>query len=846
MRQTLLPACLAFATVVGGAGAGRAEVGGDEPFLAGLRERFLFELAEHYCTRRLEDAKLPESQRAVLVVELSLTLADWAANSAPDRRDRLWQRAWEVTETFAREHPHCPLLPLVRFQGALSLLARGELSRQEAEVLAGNEELLAQARASLAAAIRALEQLSDDVSQELRDRNLPGRAAPARSDPEPLPTYRLLALRDNLQYQLARAYRNQGQCHAPDGPDWVDALTLAVQTLDPLARLEPIHPVAWTSRVDEIVCHRLLKDGATARQKLDALEAENPPPSIALRLRAERLRLALAADRLDEAIERLALGREIDGATSADLDYAMLETCLAAWSAASQSGDNDKADLWRDKTSEMVRLIGRVDGPYWTRRAQMLVSSAMGALPGAGLSVQIQAAENAYHSGQYDEALAAYDRARELARQQGDAAQAFDLGFIAATIEHRRNRHEEAQRRYRALAQAAPERPRAAEAHLLAFYHAGRSAAAQPEGALERYLALGEEHLRNWPNGPTADEVRWCLGRTRQHRRDWRGAVEQYRDVSPQYAKFEQVVEAIDECYAKWIDAQRQQGQPTADIAEAAAAWFESLLLGARGRLPERWGPLERGLALSAARFRIDLGGAGVDRAEEILSAALEAAGDAPAEWRSAATILRICALAGLGRHDEAASLLDQTTAGSPGPLLQALGALSRLAADHPARAELARLQLKAVELLGPRRDELDASAQRDLDRLTAAALADAGRLDESLEAYRWLAKTYPHDGDVQEAYAQLLMTRGDRPSLEAALAKWREIDKKSRRGTDRWFRAKYSLTWLHCRLGDRQRAGEILRLLEVLYPELGGPAMKPRFEALLEELGLRPQADAR
>ena len=48
----------------------------DQRFLAGLRERGLYQLAERYCDDRLAQPDLPPARRADLVAELSLVLAE--------------------------------------------------------------------------------------------------------------------------------------------------------------------------------------------------------------------------------------------------------------------------------------------------------------------------------------------------------------------------------------------------------------------------------------------------------------------------------------------------------------------------------------------------------------------------------------------------------------------------------------------------------------------------------------------------------------------------------------------------------------------------------------------------
>jgi hypothetical protein len=814
---------------------------GDARFLAGLRERGLLRLAESYCTTRLKEPDIAEAARADLVIELSRCLAEQAVNAAPDARGPLWQRAMEVTEDFARQHAGSPRLPLVRFQAALGLLARGELARREAQLVVDGQRLLEDSRAQLRSAVRQLEELNDQVEREVRAQSTRGPSPPARGEPGRLSAQQLAALQKNVQRELARAYRNQAECYPADSPDRANALNQAVRLLQPLAAVDGADSLTWKSRIDLIVCYRLLADYQTAGRVIEAVLQQNPPPATALSARAERLRLALAAKQLPEAVSLLAAGREIDGTISADLDYAWLETSLSAWRAASQAKNPDEAAQWQAKASQIVGLIERNHGPYWARQAQMLAASYVQAMPGStDLALLVRAAENSFRSGQLDDAVAAYDRARASAEKQADGKQAFDLGYVAATIEHQRGRHEEALARYRQTALAGPDQPRAPEAHGLAIYHAAQLAKDEKPATLDRYAALLEEHLQHWPQAAAADKARWKLGRLRQIQRDWAGAIAAYRTISPEDPQFTLAVDAVDQCVQSLVAERRAAGEPTASIESAAAGWFESLVFGPQGKAPEKWSPLARQAALAAARTWLNAAPPDYRRAAEILSAALAGAGDAPKQWSATAQTLLVFSLAGQGRRKEAAELLAQISAGPIEPLLEMLDGLGRVAAGAPAevKVELAELRLRAVELLRQRGSEVDRSARQGLARIHAQALADAGRTDEAAAAYRSLSEEYPRDGKIQEAYAQLLSTRQDTVSLQAALAKWSEVIQKSEPAGDRWFRAEYAVAELHYRLGNKQRAVQIIKRLQLLYPAMGGPEMKARFQKLLGRCG--------
>jgi tetratricopeptide (TPR) repeat protein len=825
--------------LLGGGFATADDPFGDGRFLAGLRRRQLFELAETYCTVRLDDARISDAQKAELVIELSLSLTDWAVNSPPDRREQLWQRARQTTDNFIATSADNPRLLLVCYQAASGLLLRGELARQEAQVVSDGGPLFEEARTNLRLAIARFEELDKRIRGEIRERNLPGPRDPARSNPDILTDYQLVSIQRDVQYQLARALRNQGQCYQPGSPDRANSLTQAVEKLNSAAGSKPADRTTLEGRIDGIVCHRLLEEYATARRMLDALLEAGTPPAIQLRAKAEEIRLTLAANALPQAVAMLSQPRELDGVTSADLDYARLEVCLAAWRSADQSKNLQEAARWQTEATAMVGAIERLHGPYWTRRAELLLAGYVESSSGGGdLVMRVRAAESSYRSGRIDDAVAAYDRARQLATQIGDTAQAFDLGFTAAAIIREAGRHQEALSRFRRLAMSMPSAPKAPQSHRAAIYHAGQLALDGTQASLQTYVDLLDEHIKTWPTGSEVDQVRWQLGNLRKHQADWQDAVAAYRAISTDFIEYDQVVEAATDCYLAWLDDLKRKGLPTDEIAAAAAGWLESLVFTSDGRPPERWSRLARKVILWAAQIRMDYTTNGYGRAEQLLWAAMNSADKAPPDWLASAQTLLVFSLAGQERRPEAAAVLDQISQGPTDKLLKILEGITRLSADAGGnvRLELAGLQLRTVELLRPRREELTQSQLHHLDRVTAEALVNIGRVDEALQAYAQLARTLPNDGDVQEGYARLLGAQPDRASLETALDKWRELAKRTPQGTDRWFRAKYAIARLHLRMNDKPKAENIIRLLEVLHPELGGPRMKTRFDQLRAE----------
>jgi len=717
---------LAAITLLGGAllslsAAARSDDSADERFLAGLRDRGLYELAETYCSKRLARDDLTARRRAELTAEYARTLAQWAVASPRDRRDDLFRRATGVIEDYLHRQPDGPLSLLIRYQAALNHLARGELLRREAEIAGRADARFEPARGELREAGRLLSDLAESAERLRREvaTGAPPRSTLAPRDEvgQPSLTEReLIALQRNIEAELARTRTNQALSYPAGSPDRAHALNEAIGLLGPLARLPEHHPRCWPSRLGLARAYRLLGDAATARRTLDAVEQAEPPAGVGLEVRAERLRLALsvagprgaddgaASASIDDAsIDRiLREGRELRGRTSAQLDLAWLETFLTCWRRAAADNNRQSAAHWREQATAMQQTIDQTYGPYWQHRAALLLAEQVRDVPDAAdadVQLLIDAADDLYRAGRIEDALAGYDRAAHAAAERGDAGTAFAAAYRAAAIAHRRDDHAEAGRRFRQVSVGQPENPRAEAAHRLAIHHAGEliragsatgTSAAMTSSLLADYAELLREHLRLWPESAEADALRLRLGR----------------------------------------------------------------------------------IELECGR---------------------------PAE-----------ALAVLGRIAADSSIAKQ------------------------ARGEMRR-SVAGLQKSG---------------RLADALAADAA----SPEMLARLAEAYPDEGDVQEAYALALASGGasnQAPAevLRRALEQYRAVEARSPEGSDRWFRAKYAVAELHFRLGRPDRAGKIIRLVKIVHPELGGPAMREQFERLLgrcERSGERAGTDPR
>jgi hypothetical protein len=803
----------------------------DIRFLEGLRQRRLFELAAGFCEQRLADQNLSPADRAIFTIELARSDAGKALHAARAERDELWQAATGVLSEFTRRNPSHPRLFLVRLQEALIVLARAELARQESEVAADAEQSLAAAREQIREAARLLEELEKDLEREI-PRRLNARAAEGE-----LTSDELSSLLDNVRFQLARAYRNQALTYEAHSADRVNSLSQAARRLSEVRQSAGEGTeLYWSSRLGLAVCDRLLERLPEAAQQLEALKSQNLPLAVLLEARAERARLALAAGQLEQALAAIAEGRTAGGQTSPELDFAHLQTYVALWKQAEAQKNAADSAAWREKAVAMTRLIEESHGPYWRRRADaLLTGSASSSEAPADLEILVRTARDHYLRKRLDDAVEAYDAAAQHARGAGDSAQAFDLFYKAAAIEHQRQNRSEAARRFRELAVSLPTHAQAAEAHLLGCFNLAQ-AAREDAARLDEYGAALEEHLRYWPD--QADQARIWLGKLRESQGRWQAAVDAYRGVSPMHQEYEAAIAGATRSWLRRLAEMDPTNADRAAEANDAAEFFESVVSATKSDSSAGEIAASRAAAIAAAKVRLESSPDGHARAEQVLRGALNSDSSAPPEWRAEATGLLVVALAGQpSRVLEAQAMLRGAVDTKPQKRWEMIQSLAALAEESPPniRPQLAKLVLDAIDSLGAAQLQLSPTDQITAQRVRANALAGAGRAEEARTLLEQLARKHPQDARIQEGYGELLLTFADSAAREAALRQWRIIAQGSRPRTERWWRAKYNIALVHFQNGDREQAAQLIRYLQEVPPGLDDSPLKEQFLELLE-----------
>jgi tetratricopeptide (TPR) repeat protein len=320
-----------------------------------------------------------------------------------------------------------------------------------------------------------------------------------------------------------------------------------------------------------------------------------------------------------------------------------------------------------------------------------------------------------------------------------------------------------------------------------------------------------------------------------QLQKDWPAAIALLKQVRRDAPDYKAVLQAIEGCYRSWAAEGRPAGRSRAELMREAAGWFQQVAAAQSDLEDKKLGPVEQFAVLAAARGLLDESLADYQGARELLSAALAASPSAPADWTTAARTLLVLAQAGCGDIRQASNTLGGLDGAQGEQLLATIEGLSRLTARAAPtlRKQLAEVQLQALDKLLASGTQLRRQERLRTERLRAQALADAGRTDEALRAFRALLAADADDLQLQQAMAETLLSRGDADSLRQSLALWRTVEKKSAPSSSRWFAAQYAIATINQRLGDPQQAIRLISFLESLYPQMGGPEMKAKFAEL-------------
>ena len=794
-----------------------------DPLTAELERRGLTGLLEHQLRTRLA-GDAPLEQRAAAALALAESVSERAdAADDPEERERLWREAEEAAAPVLTAPPNFSPLMVPRYRYGGLLLRRARLLKELGE-LEGDGESLRQARRWADVAAERLHTLLEDVATVIGFRNR--GEEPVGDD---LTAEELTGLWQAVRFR-----------------EGVSLLTVAEATeadrrAAALGKARPIlerYVVAFAT-------DRLTLEAHLAMAELERL-AGNPDAARTL------LRRVLDAAGVDEDFRRratLTLAETELAAGNPAAAVALLDVPVgrrskgAAWPLAlmdallrqSQTEGADRTALQRRALAVLDEVEER-HGRYWAARGERLLARFVRPEM-AGDDVQLLTRLGSVLRGEkkYAEALAAYRKAAAQAEREGDAGTAAKALYGAALMQYQTGDFAAGAAAMTDVADRFAGAEIASQARLAAAYawSAAYDKDARPEYAASYRQAL-QRHLDDTPQSdPTHAQALWALAELDRREGRWQDALAGYRRVPPGAERFHEALAAVGSLTLEHADEHADEaGQPRRLLEAAVLTVAEGLRQG---------GDTD---AVAAATARLALGELYLrpeidqpQRAAELFEQVLATAGvDAKRRGRAAARLLAAAIAAGDAPQARSivADRFEDTEA--------LFAALAPLNPQDPLRSQEVRLAEDAAvgaafRKLQPQLPQLSPTDRLNLQLLYAQATAHAGSHEQAQTMFRYLIKQFPQDRRLHVALAASLLADGKH---DAALKAWAQLQRSSPRGTPEWLEASLGMLQALAGRGDVDEALSGHHRLRTLFPDLGTPALKRRFETFAADLNRR------
>ncbi len=821
-----------------------------------LRRRGLYRLCESSCLERLSRSGVSSTRRADLTLELARSLAEHATVVAEPEQTELWNRSRLTLTDFLKQEPKNPRRLLLEAQAAFLPAIVGNFRRRQAELKPFDEEAIQRATASLNEAIDALRTLEGELADHLRKSS----ASRPTSDGE-LRNFEVRALVSQVRYRLGNAQLDLAYLHPAESPDRSALLLDAQKMLKSVPEAGDDSELIWMSRLAYLECSRMLGDAARTLRDLDFLEKQEPPPDVAERLRAERIRVLIAQKHFSEAAELLDDAKHDRGILSGEMRLLSIQLLLAEWDAGKSAPNAPLPPKLQKVLDDRAARLRKNGGGYWSDRAALLIQEARDVEHyGPELAQLAGKAQAAFNGGHADEAIGLYGEAAAKAHRDGRAELAFHFGFTRASIEIKSRSWADAAADLLELSEQFPKNPKTPEAHLLAAFALGKSYDEKPTpGRREEYTRVLDEHRTRYGGGPTGPEAVWMLAKLNERRGKITAALDLYKLIPRDHKRGPAARVAVVRSFEQILDRLRQLGEPVDVWEQDAIKTLQQMLprSSPRTSVPEPELLADAEVAIRLARILLRARPPQFEAADRLPRAGRGACFRPPIcvpsdtgaaetktlriELRSLISQLQVVSLAGQGRFQDAREMLQQLSAASPAEMLRILDGIAPLQSDdrQDPLHDLGKLQLEAAQRLDESRSQLAATEQRRLDECLAQAYLATGETKRGIAVYEKLLAQAPRDMPLLQAYAELLMKCGNPDCLKRALPAWQKLEALQQPATPEWFTMRYEVCRTLVLQDEAIEAGKLLKVTRLLYPKIEDEKLEAKFaelEALCEK----------
>lgn len=818
----------------------------DSELLDGLRERRLFDVAEFYCRDQLAQPTIDETSQSTLIVELMKIQTTMAILSTAESRAEAWDAVEATSTDFDRTFPDHPRKILVQIQQALSHLSHGRLLRQEIDAEMATNTARLEALAEIRIARSLFGNLQREISNAIPDQR--GRTLTAHE----LTSEQLLHLVKNVQYQLAVCDLNRAQLYKPsERLNRIDALNGVSQKLIEVQRsVSDGEPLWWKTKLGQIECLRLLGDSTEARALADSLTRKTTPYSTRVLLLEQKARVAIELGNEKYSQSVLTEFNQLN-TRSAELELAIVK--LAADLAARASTEARKQE-WISFAAELSKSIQQTHGEYWGRRADLVLISATGvANNGTGsskpvtntnsnqpptnasnnveLNLLVRLADEAERKERWDDALKAYDRAAKFALSLNEPDQALRLEYRAGKILENQGKHRLAAQRLTSIAIRDGRLSLAPSVHLVGCWNFAKAIQNDQPDQRKQFQELLLDHLRRWPSGTNADQVRIWLAGEFQASQKWNEAFDVFILIGNDSPHLTKAIEGAIACANRVLLTLKQANLSTKSMA---ARMVEQLTQKLRS-LQASSSAAAR-LILACADLDLSFGTRQPNPSLVPTLIPIETATDTTlanaAKAIHAATISLVEAekakqlVSQIGKDERALGQCERClNAMTENP---ALGA--RLKNAQELRLEVIELALKIPEMQQPSNS---VNKTRWMMK-KADALSAVNRYSESIAVLKELEKQYPRNAGVKMQLARAMSIQFEKTDPTIPLDKWRRIAAQLTSHSANWYEAKYEVARLLIESGDSTAATKLLKYIQAIPPGWENSLLKSKFEQLL------------
>ena len=779
--------------------------------IRGLKARRLFNLAMIFIDDQLNAEDLDSVDKSSIVLEQIQVFVSQAVFSTGKQRQAAWSKAASTGNNYMRANPGHPKLLLIEVQDALTHFAHGNLIQQEIAAEIVDSKQSNSALEQLRTATFKLSRIEKTIEQKI-----PGARRESTSTGE-LTQQELVNLKNNVRYRLAAIDLAKAQLFASDDKlNRIDALNQVLFRLDEVITQSNVElPLWWDAHTSKAHCLRLMNKPGRFNQLIRSLPKKTINPQVFQALLTERVHAAV-----DFGWNQswTVLGKEYVKIQNPNplLQLAVLRMLMAD---ATKSDESVKQQRLSQAT-ELVKTIEQSQGPYWGRRAEILLVGAV--KPEAGDSVVssdfeilIRQGDNAFRKSNFVDAIKAFSKAADFAIDSGRAQSALASSIRLAQCHEQLKQHRQAADQLFKVADRFVKSKSSPAVHLRGCWNLGKEASDSDQELIKRL----KNQIAKWPESENTDQARMWLGNAMQKQGQWERAVKAYLSLSFGSPMIESALLQIESCINRWSAQVRKNGED----------W--SLANRKLGQLlDQKWAPIEE---YNDVKQRLV-----VMLVKTSLTANAINSKDAYAFLRLITNEGEIDAFP---RTKVWRVISDAKLSFSQGELIEQIKQLPNdpelmkecLTGMKQCLSERRISQLSDAIVMICNKATVDGKAKDSTFWKIEKAMAQAQSSDSpngsnNLAA---LANEYPKSLRIQLAYARSLTNE----KHIDAINQWRRLAGKVKKESDAWYEAKYNVVELMIAAGQQQEATKLVKYLQVTTASWNDSNWKKKFEKLVK-----------